>query len=54
MTCSNVRELECYQEQRKAAVTLGKFDGLHRGHQETGQPCEGTCIQRGGKCCLCI
>ena len=22
-----VRELECYQEQRKAAVTLGKFDG---------------------------
>lgn len=29
-----VRELECYQEQRKAAVTLGKFDGLHRGHQK--------------------
>ena len=29
-----VRELECYQEQRKAAVTLGKFDGRHRGHQK--------------------
>ncbi len=29
-----IRKLECYQEQKQTAVTLGKFDGLHRGHQK--------------------
>ena len=49
-----VRELECYQEQRKAAVTLGKFDGLHRGHQKLVSRVKEHASKRGGKCCLCI
>ena len=32
MQCLN--ELEAYQDGRRAAVTLGKFDGLHLGHQK--------------------
>ncbi len=32
MQCLN--ELESYQDGRRAAVTLGKFDGLHLGHQK--------------------
>lgn len=27
-------ELESYQEQGRTAITLGKFDGIHRGHQK--------------------
>ena len=29
-----VTDLSRYQTENKTAVTLGKFDGLHRGHQE--------------------
>ncbi len=29
-----IRELEEYQGKGRTAVTLGKFDGLHRGHQK--------------------
>lgn len=29
-----IRGLERYDDSRKTAVTLGKFDGLHRGHQK--------------------
>ena len=29
-----VTDLSSYQTENKTAVTLGKFDGLHRGHQE--------------------
>ena len=29
-----VTDLSKYQTENRTAVTLGKFDGLHRGHQE--------------------
>ena len=29
-----IKELSGYQDSRKTAVTFGKFDGLHRGHQK--------------------
>lgn len=29
-----IKGLEQYQDSRETAVTLGKFDGLHRGHQK--------------------
>ena len=29
-----ITEIESYQSEKKSAVTLGKFDGLHRGHQK--------------------
>ena len=29
-----IKGLEFYQDSRETAVTLGKFDGLHRGHQK--------------------
>lgn len=29
-----IREIQAYQCEKKSAVTLGKFDGLHRGHQK--------------------
>lgn len=29
-----IREIQAYQCKKKSAVTLGKFDGLHRGHQK--------------------
>lgn len=29
-----IKEMNCYQESQPTAVTLGKFDGLHRGHQK--------------------
>ena len=27
-----IRGLEAYQDSREAAITLGKFDGVHRRH----------------------
>lgn len=33
-TWDYIRGLEAYQDSREAAITLGKFDGVHRGHQE--------------------
>ena len=29
-----IRGLEAYQDSREAAITLGKFDGVHRGTSE--------------------
>ena len=29
-----ITEIESYQSEKRSAVTLGKFDGLHRGHQK--------------------
>lgn len=29
-----IREIQAYQCEKESAVTLGKFDGLHRGHQK--------------------
>lgn len=29
-----ITELDRYRDDRRSAVTLGKFDGLHRGHQQ--------------------
>ncbi len=29
-----ITEIESYQSEKKSAVTLGKFDGLHKGHQK--------------------
>ena len=29
-----ITEIESYQSEKESAVTLGKFDGLHRGHQK--------------------
>ena len=27
-------EIHSYQSEKRSAVTLGKFEGLHRGHQK--------------------
>ena len=34
MIMQYVTDLSKYQTENRTAVTLGKFDGLHRGHQE--------------------
>ena len=29
-----IKGIDAFREEKRTAVTLGKFDGLHRGHQK--------------------
>ena len=43
-----IKGIDAFREEKRTAVTLGKFDGLHRGKDPL------LCGKRLRQCCMCI
>lgn len=49
-----IRGLEAYQDSREAAITLGKFDGVHRDIRSDQKSMSAEGEKRRSFCCVCI